>query len=75
MSVESVVIDNGSGSIKAGFGGEEVPQIIFDNIVGRPRFHGTMVGMRFSPSYIGDYAQAKRGVSSLKYPIEHGIGE
>ena len=70
---KAVVIDNGSGSIKAGFAGDDAPRSVFSTIIGRPRVPGIMVGMDQKHVFMGEEAKAKNDVLFLKNPIDQGL--
>ncbi|KAI5956406.1 ARP1 [Candida jiufengensis] len=82
---QPVVVDNGSGNLKAGFAGEEKPKTYASAIIGRPKYQKLMAGSLISSTkgsissssdsdiFIGDAAQNNRGLLRLSYPIENGI--
>ena len=73
MSVigRTVVIDNGSGYLKAGFGGDNEPNTVFPSIAAK--LHGLLIGMNMKRYYVGYEAYSKRGILRLRNPIVNGI--
>ncbi|KAL3943807.1 MAG: hypothetical protein SGBAC_002136 [Bacillariaceae sp.] len=65
----AIVIDNGSGTTKAGFGGEDDPRIVFPTLVAHPT---STFGPNSKPQ-IGQEANAKWGILDCQHPIERGI--
>jgi len=72
-----IVIDNGTGMMKAGFAGSPKPQYIFPSYVGTPKHKRTMfakqnirTGEEF---YVGNECERLRGVLKLHYPMKHGV--
>ncbi|KAJ2939544.1 hypothetical protein O0L34_g6686 [Tuta absoluta] len=69
---QPVVIDNGSGVIKAGFAGDQIPKCRFPNYIGRPKHIRVMAGALEGELFVGPRAEEHRGLLSIKYPMEHG---
>lgn len=70
---QPVVIDNGSGIIKAGFAGDQIPKCIFPNYMGRPKHVRVMAGALEGELFVGPKAEEFRGLLNIRYPMEHGI--
>ena len=68
QEIVSLVIDNGSSMIRAGFSGDDAPRAVFPPKVGRPRIHDVMVGMKYKDTYVGDEAMTNAG---LTHHIQH----
>ena len=66
---QTIIIDNGSGMVKAGFAGEDAPRAVFPAMVGRPKHQSAMQGVSQKSEYIGDEAMQKRGILNIQYPI------
>lgn len=69
-----IVLDNGSGTIRAGFAGDDLPKCFFPSWVGRPKHLRVLAGALEGDVFIGQKAATElRGLLKIKYPLEHGI--
>ena len=71
MTAQAVIIDNGSGFIKAGFAGDDTPRVVFPSVVGK-RLNPVSVGQN---TYVGDRAQSmsRQGILTISHPLENGV--
>ena len=73
-----IIIDLGSSEIKAGFSGEEKPNIIFKSIIGEPKYTKVFSALNkgnqeIKIQNIGDDCFKNIGLLKLRNPINHGI--
>ena len=73
----TVVIDNGSYTCKAGFAGNDRPTVVFPTVLGRQRHHGGQLaglnGLKLVKDvYVGEEAVSKRVLLDLDYPVQNG---
>uniref|UniRef100_A0A8C6S6I7 Uncharacterized protein n=1 Tax=Neogobius melanostomus TaxID=47308 RepID=A0A8C6S6I7_9GOBI len=67
-----IVLDTGSGLMKAGFANEDLPSIVFPTIIGVPKYEEIINGSSEKDLYVGHEAQHMRGVLALRHPIQNG---
>mmetsp|Transcript_67017 Transcript_67017/g.143346 ORF Transcript_67017/g.143346 Transcript_67017/m.143346 type:complete len:386 (+) Transcript_67017:59-1216(+) len=65
----ALVLDNGSGTCKAGFAGEREPRVAIPAVAGWPKSAGSCERLRL----VGNEALARGNTLNLKHPIEHGV--
>lgn len=68
-----IVIDNGSGQIKAGIASEDSPRSIFPTIVGIPRTKKAILDKKCKTRYVGQDTKEREAMLMLRHPIENGI--
>ena len=59
---EPIIIDIGSGTLKAGFASDDAPKCIVPMIIGKPKAPGILVGMDQKDCYVGQEAKAKKNL-------------
>ena len=72
--MKTIVIDNGSGYIRAGYSGDEVPSYVAPNCIGKlkQKYFNLIDNKHF---LCGKEAQDKNELLNLEYPIKHGVIE
>mmetsp|Transcript_11361 Transcript_11361/g.27381 ORF Transcript_11361/g.27381 Transcript_11361/m.27381 type:complete len:430 (+) Transcript_11361:114-1403(+) len=69
VDLGAIVIDNGTGTTKVGFAGEDDPRCVFATLVAHP----TSTFGPNSKTKVGQEAYTKWGILDVKQPIERGV--
>jgi actin, other eukaryote len=69
----AIVLDCGSGMIKAGFTRDDAPRAVFSTVVGKPKTPTVMIGFDQRETIVGHEAQVKRSILKLDHPIQRGV--
>lgn len=69
---EPIIIDIGSGTLKAGFASDDAPKCIVPMIIGKPKAPGILVGMDQKDCYVGHEAKAKKNLLITEEPVVKG---
>jgi centractin len=72
-----MIIDIGSGEIKAGFSGEESPKVVFKNYIGEPKYKKVLSAFNaedkeINAQYIGEDCDKFMGILKLRHPVKNG---
>ena len=75
-----IIVDVGSGEVKAGFSGEEQPKTIFKNYFGEPKYKKVLrafnkENQELNEQYIGEDCEKYMGLIKLRFPVKHGTFE
>ncbi|CAM9389500.1 unnamed protein product [Chrysoparadoxa australica] len=72
---QPVVLDNGSGILKAGFAGGERPRVVINSYVGRPKLKRAMAGgaLEGKDLFVGRTVEEHRGAMRISYPMANGV--
>lgn len=72
--ISRIVVDIGSGSIQAGFAGDDAPHVVIPNIIGCcQRQSSSPTETDRKDSLIGYQLLIKKEYYNIRYPMEHGI--
>ena len=73
-----IIVDIGSGEIKAGFSGEENPKVTFKNYLGEPKYNKILrsfnnEGEDSNEKFIGEDCDKLMGIIKLRFPVKRGV--